>query len=92
MLTQKRVIIGELFEAPMPWSEVCCHKRVAGKVMGVKMLSDRAAQLFTIEDTVGTPNYHEFSFPILLGEAGIFTDTEGYYVYQEAPKRAELVQ
>jgi hypothetical protein len=48
----------------MPYSEVCVHMRVAGKVMAVKDVGNGMAQLY---DEFG----EKFSMPITWGEAGV---------------------
>jgi hypothetical protein len=56
----------------LPYSEVCMHMNVAGKTMSVKRSDVFAAQLI---DSDG----HNFSSPILLGEAGFYSDQAGVY-------------
>jgi hypothetical protein len=75
MRPTRRVKIGEFGTTKMPHSEVCMSMRVAGKVMRFKVLSDRTVQLYDAD------SYREFSFPILPGEAGIYTDDQGMYYY-----------
>jgi len=69
---------GNRVRMELPFSEVCMHMQVAGKVMTVELL-DREypmAQLFH-------DNGHEFSAPITCGEAGFYWDcqTRSYYCY-----------
>lgn len=80
-----RVEPGDVLPITLPWSEVCMHMRVAGKPMLVEITTGRwpAAQL--LED--GRP----YSFPITLGEAGIFTDDAGLYVPEHAVHRPVAV-
>lgn len=73
--TIRRIKVGEFGTTLMPHSEVCMSMRVAGKVMRFKVVSDRAVQLYDAD------SYREFSFPILPGEAGIYTDDQGMYYY-----------
>lgn len=47
----------------MPYSEVNCHMRVAGKMMFVAPVTNNMAQLYTLDGL-------KFSFPITRGEAG----------------------
>jgi hypothetical protein len=47
-----------------PYSEVCCHMRVAGKPMWVAPVGALMAQLYDL-------NGVKFSFPITRGEAGL---------------------
>jgi hypothetical protein len=69
---------GEIFEAEMPYSEVCMYMKVAGKRMGVKVITARerkAAQLYNLD---GQP----FSFPVTLGEVGVY-ERDGKYFVEE---------
>lgn len=61
--TQQVVTVGQVVLLELPWSEVCLHMGVAGQRMRV-LVKDGAAQILT---EAGGP----FSFPVLLGEAGI---------------------
>ena len=70
---------GDRVRIELPFSEVCMHMRVAGRVMDVRMTEGRypMAQLLN-------PDGSEFSAPILTGEAGIYGDVErGFYCYPE---------
>lgn len=60
---------GDVVTVTLPYSEVCVHMRVAGKVYSVLVLRN-AAQILRHD---GTP----FSAPITLGEAGIYLDECG---------------
>jgi len=68
---------GDVVRLRLPWSEVCMHMRVAGKPMNIQVVvegTSTVAQLLTDDGT-------RFSSPILLGEAGIYTDGAGnHYV------------
>jgi hypothetical protein len=67
-----RVCLGDRVRLELPYSEVCMHMRVAGRVMTVEVIGGEfpdgrqwyAAQLHHDD---GRP----FSAPILTGEAGI---------------------
>jgi hypothetical protein len=64
-----------MFAATMPYSEVCMHMRIAGKKMACALVGSRPmVQLFDLQ--TGSP----FSAPILTGEAGVFEDSDGYYI------------
>jgi hypothetical protein len=67
------VNLDQMVEVTLPYSEVCVHMKVAGKRMKVKLQTPWQAQLFTME---GEP----FSFPIAPGEAGIYSDSTGFYL------------
>ena len=73
---------GDHVRIELPFSEVCMHMRVAGRVMDVRMTEGRypMAQLLN-------PDGSEFSAPILTAEAGIYGDVDrGFYCYP--PKAA----
>jgi hypothetical protein len=55
--------VGDTVRVELPYSEVCMHMRVAGKIMSVHV-QEHGAQLVTGD---GRP----FSFPITHGEAGV---------------------
>lgn len=68
---------GDVIRVRLPYSEVCMHMRVAGKPMNVQIMSDGETLVAQLLNDDGT----RFSFPILLGEAGIQTDGIGrHYV------------
>jgi hypothetical protein len=48
----------------MPYSEVCCHMRVAGKMMWAAPVDRGMAQLYELDG-------RKFSMPITRGEAGL---------------------
>jgi hypothetical protein len=75
LIPSRRVKVGDFGTTKMPHSEVCMSMRVAGKVMRFKVLSERLVQLYDPD------NYSKFGAPILPGEAGIFTDSDGMYYY-----------
>lgn len=70
---------GQRVRVRLPWSEVCMHLRVAGKVMTCELVEGGSAvQLY---DEEGDP----YSFPITPGEAGFFRHTGGSaYTYPES--------
>lgn len=70
------VAVGDVVRVRLPWSEVCMHMQVAGQAMYVAIVDaggQPAAQLITDDGS-------RFSFPILLGEAGIREDSGRLYV------------
>ena len=69
---------GERVKVRLPWSEVCMHLGVAGRVMSVELVEGGSAVQLYDED--GDP----YSFPILPGEAGFYRDVTGTpYAYPE---------
>lgn len=72
-MTKRYVNIGEPFTHEMPFSEVCMSMGIAGKRMQVMVLPTGMAQLYTASGA-------RFSFPVTLGEAGIYSDNLGRYV------------
>jgi len=71
-MSTNRVFPGEIVKVKLPYSEVCMHMRVAGKVMWVQLrgVSTQAvAQLYSEKGGKFVP----FSAPILPGEAGLYS-------------------
>ncbi len=64
----KRFKVGDKVKITMPYSEVCVHLHVAGKIALCEILS-RGVQLYK-------PDSEKFSFPILHDEAGFYQDNE----------------
>lgn len=74
--TTKQIMrVGDTVTQVLPHSEVCDFMKVAGKVMSAQVVEGYMAQLLNHDGS-------KFSFPIGLGEAGIYTDqnTSQYYV------------
>ena len=66
---------GDTFTHQIGHSEVACHMKVAGKMMKCQLLLDgRMVQLFD-------DNGRKFSAPITYGEAGVYKDQDGHYIY-----------
>lgn len=70
------IAVGEMSEILLPWSEVCVEMGVAGTVRPVILLSCEidgrtyySAQICNVDGTA-------FSFPVTLGEAGIYRHGE----------------
>ena len=76
-MKQRYVRPGERVTIEMPWSEVCMHMRIAGRVMQAEVLPGGwSAQIY---DMKGQP----FSAPVTTGEAGFHHDSEGIYCYEK---------
>ncbi|PNE43380.1 hypothetical protein [Streptomyces noursei] len=73
--------IGDRVRLEMPWSGVCEHMKVHGQVLEVE-IREHGAQLY--KD--GRP----FSFPILWGEAGIYTDHQTKKPFTYNAERVEV--
>lgn len=68
---------GDRLTLRLPFSEVCCHMRVAGRVMTVEITDGRYPAVQLLDDD-GRP----YSAPITLGEAGIYGSVrDGLYAY-----------
>jgi hypothetical protein len=74
-----RINAGESALVLMPYSEVCCHMKVAGEILLIRLEYSGQVQLYDWDDV--RQRYVEFSMPILLGEAGVFQDEKGFYTY-----------
>lgn len=75
----QRIRPGWQVRLELPYSEVCMHMRVAGKVMNVQMTEGQYPMAQVLK-----PSGFEFSAPILPCEAGIYGSIEGYYCYPES--------
>ena len=82
---------GNRYQAAMPYSEACMHLKVAGKTMWFEIVGDEYPMVQLLErrgpdvkqgDVMITP-LQVFSFPITLGEGGVFKDETGFYCYPE---------
>jgi len=71
----RRVKPGDTVKVRLPWSEVCLYMHVAEQVRDVTIL-ENGAQILNEDGT-------KFSFPVTHGEAGIFSDAQGFYVQDD---------
>lgn len=60
--------VGETADVLLPYSEVCMHMRVAGKILPVTLIERNGYFAAQILDESG----NRFGAPVTLGEAGIF--------------------
>lgn len=73
-------VYGDYILNVMPHSEVCMHLRVAGRIMGVRIIghtftgTDNNVKYTPSAQLINPLNGKEHSFPISLGEAGIFSE------------------
>ena len=73
-MAKRYVKEGERVAIVAPHSEVCMHMQVAGRPMLAMILEGRhAAQLYRPDGT-------EYSAPVTPGEAGFYSDEDGFYV------------
>lgn len=68
---------GDQFEVTLPYSEVCMHLGLAGKVHRTMLLEGRVPMVQLLSDDALRP----ISGAITPGEAGLFWDGS-YYFYQ----------
>jgi len=80
---QVYVEVGDAIRLRLPYSEVCMHMRVAGKPMNIQIVEEGGSPAAQLLNDDGS----RFSSPILLGEAGIFTDGHGHHY---VPTRAVI--
>jgi hypothetical protein len=78
------VNIGDFGVKIMPYSEVCMHMRIAGKVMMFQVLSRNSVQIYDLDGKI-------FSFPIGYGEAGFYSAPANnpeyeFYYYDAKPE------
>jgi hypothetical protein len=77
---------GENYSAYMPWSEACVWMKVAGKRMWFRIVGDEYPMvqlLYRPDDAPPTSPLLPFSFPITLGEGGVFHQDGEFYCYPE---------
>lgn|ERR1041385_4130283 len=68
---------GDVARLELPWSAVCMHMRVAGRVMHAQMTHGKYPMVQLLN-----PSGSNFSAPILTSEAGVYGDVEhGFYYY-----------
>lgn len=67
---------GERAHVELPYSEVCMHLRIAGRILPVEFLDNSMVQVYDGDDK-------KISFPITAGEAGFHFDDNvgGYYCW-----------
>ena len=65
---------GQRYCVCLPYSEVCMHMQVAGKIAEIELSEYLGAAQIHMN---GKP----FSSPILACEAGVFEDEDGKYAY-----------
>ncbi len=77
---------GENYSAYMPFSEACMHMRVAGTRMWFTIVGDEYPMVQLLYhppgDKPGDP-LKPFSFPITLGEGGVYHQDGEFYCYPE---------
>jgi len=88
MYERRYIEPNQKYPAILPHSEVCMHMGVAGKIMFIEWDGKRSVQLYRVEchgngwnaddkSQSYTAWFVPFSAPILLGEAGVYTDEHG---------------
>jgi|SRR5215211_8903185 len=73
---RKYILLGERVRVEIPFSEVAMYMSVAGRHMEIE-LTDSAYPMAQLWD-----GDRKFSAPITTGEAGVYQDQYGYYVYE----------
>lgn len=72
--------VGDVVRLRLPHSEVCIHMRLAGEEMNVRLVQEGGQPMAQLLADDGS----RWSFPILPGEAGIFSDGPRLYVLARA--------
>jgi hypothetical protein len=72
--SKRYITRGERVPNEMPWSEVCIHMRVAGQVLEVEIIGEQYPMVQLYRDG------REFSAPVTTGEAGVYEDSDGFYI------------
>ncbi len=85
MDTKVTVVPGQRIRVIAPYSEVCCHMKIAGKPMYVELIKREyadwtgyTAQFYKLTGEI-------FSSPVTTGEGGIHWDEESqtFYIYPD---------
>jgi hypothetical protein len=82
---------GENYSAYMPYSEACMHMKVAGTRMWFTIVGDEYPMVQLLYRPQGRPvtdSLLPFSFPITLGEGGVYHQDGEFYCYTEINKPA----
>lgn len=69
-----RIKPGEEGQSIMPYSEVCMHLRVAGKMMRFRLIENARDARYAPSVQLLNPDGTELSFPIGAGEGGVYYD------------------
>lgn len=69
---------GETVAIKIGYSEVACHLRIADRTLPVQIVGAPGREMCQVL----TAELEPFSFPITLGEAGIYSDASGFYGYR----------
>lgn len=79
---KRRVQAGDQAVVELPFSEVCMHMRVAGQIRRIELVGTGPTvhykvmvQVFDARDRLCGP-------PITPGEAGVYRDEQGFYIYE----------
>lgn len=89
-----RIKPGEEGKAVMPYSEVCMHLRVAGKMMRFRLIPNSRDPKYAPSVQLLNPDGSNYSFPIGQGEGGVYydhdcwnegEDREYRYYYYKSP-------
>lgn len=77
----KRLALNDIVEnVEFPVSEAAVHLRVGGLVGHVQLVGEPGREMAQVLDL----DFKAISFPVTPGEAGVYRDADGFYVYAEA--------
>lgn len=83
-----RIKPGEEGVARMPFSEVCCHMGIAGKIMRFRLVPTRYYRAMVQLLCPETGN--DWGGMVLKGEAGVYENPDGsFYYYKPADGGAQ---
>lgn len=74
---------GENYSAYMPFSEACMHMKVAGKRYWFTIVGDDYPMVQLLYRHNDEGPLQPFSFPITLGEGGVYHQDGEFYCYPE---------
>lgn len=84
----KRMSDGTRLRLELPATEVCMHMHIDGQVLPVELVGEQLPNGKTAYSAkIYLASGHT---TVLPGEAGIYTDDEGYYAYP-APSERKLI-
>lgn len=72
------IVPGETQAISIGYSEAACHLGIAGRTLPVQIVGEPGREMCQVL----TAELEPFSFPITLGEAGIYSDDQGFYGYR----------
>jgi hypothetical protein len=83
-----RLTPGEVVMVELPHSEVCMYMRIAGAVHEVELIRESRSGLAMAQ--ILDRDRRPFGGAVTPGEAGIYSDSRGFYAYEVVEKTKEV--